>query len=72
MNDVTRLRLIGERAAAEVQTGMFVGLGTGSTAAAMLEALAVRVNDGLQITGVATSESTTCTLRPSRHPTGGT
>jgi ribose 5-phosphate isomerase A len=61
MDDATRLRRIGERAAAEIEHGMLVGLGTGSTAAAMLEALAVRVNDGLQVTGVATSESTRAT-----------
>jgi ribose 5-phosphate isomerase A len=58
MDDAARLRRIGERAAAEVESGMRVGLGTGSTARAMLEALAARVTDGLQVTGVATSEST--------------
>ena len=58
MDDSKRLRLIGVRAAAEVKHGDFVGLGTGSTAAAMLEALAARVAEGLDVTGVATSEST--------------
>ncbi len=58
MDDATRLRLIGERAANEIPDGAYVGLGTGSTAAAMLEALAVRVTNGLQVTGVATSEAT--------------
>ena len=58
MDDASRLRLIGERAAEEIPDGAFVGLGTGSTAMAMLEALAERVRDGLQVTGVATSEST--------------
>lgn len=58
MDDATRLQRIGERAAAEIPDGAYVGLGTGSTAAAMLEALAVRMRDGLQVTGVATSEAT--------------
>jgi len=58
MDDATRLRRIGERAAAEVPDGAFVGLGTGSTADAMLAALAARVRDGLRMTGVATSKGT--------------
>lgn len=58
MDDQTRMRLIGERAAAEISDGDFVGLGTGSTAAAMIDALATRVSEGLSVTGVATSEAT--------------
>lgn len=59
MDSAERLRRIGERAAAEVKDGMLVGLGTGSTAEAMLHALGARVAAGLRITGVTTSQRTT-------------
>lgn len=59
MDSGERLRRIGERAAAEVQAGMTVGLGTGSTAEAMIHALGARVDSGLQMTGIATSDRTT-------------
>ncbi len=59
MDSAQRLRLIGERAAAEVPDGAYIGLGTGSTADAMLVALAARIRDGLRVTGVATSDRTT-------------
>lgn len=58
MDDAQRLAAIGERAAAEIPDGAMVGLGTGSTANAMLAALGERVRDGLIVTGVATSEQT--------------
>jgi ribose 5-phosphate isomerase A len=46
-------------AATLVQSGMVVGLGTGTTAAFLLEALAARIQDGrLRITGVPTSHRT--------------
>jgi len=48
-------RLSGEAAAALVENGMTVGLGTGSTAAWFVRALAAR---GLDVRGVATSEAT--------------
>ncbi|APH54111.1 Ribose 5-phosphate isomerase [Granulibacter bethesdensis] len=48
-------RLAGEEAAALVQDGMVVGLGTGSTAACMVDALIRRVAQGLKIVGVPTS-----------------
>jgi len=54
-------REAGERAVAdEVRSGMRVGLGSGSTAMLMLEALAARVADGRLggIAGVPTSEAT--------------
>jgi ribose 5-phosphate isomerase A len=54
-------RAAGERAVAdEVRPGMRVGLGSGSTAMLMLEALAARIADGRLdgIVGVPTSEST--------------
>lgn len=40
-----------------VNSGMLVGLGTGSTAAIMIELLAERVRGGLAVRGVPTSES---------------
>ncbi len=48
-------RAVGEAAAARVEDGMTVGLGTGSTAAFFVEALARR---GLDLRCVATSEAT--------------
>ncbi|MDR4500565.1 MAG: ribose-5-phosphate isomerase RpiA [Nitrospirales bacterium] len=52
-----------KRAAAEkslefIQDGNIVGLGTGTTVRYLLEALAVRVKEGLRIQGVPTSRST--------------
>jgi len=46
------------RALEHVEDGMVVGLGTGSTAALMVEALAERVRAGLRVTGVPTSAAT--------------
>ncbi len=52
-------RLAGEAAAELIEAGMVVGLGTGSTATYMIQALARRIQAGLQITGaVPTSEAT--------------
>lgn len=61
MNDAERNAL--KRAAAEaavelVQDGMVVGLGTGSTAAFAVEALARRHRQGLRFVGIPTSEKT--------------
>jgi ribose 5-phosphate isomerase A len=47
-----------ELAVAEVQAGMLVGLGTGSTAAHAIRSLGARVAAGLQIEAVATSLAT--------------
>jgi ribose 5-phosphate isomerase A len=52
-----------KQAAAEVavglvESGMIVGLGTGSTAKLAVEALGKRVKDGLHIVGIPTSEHT--------------
>jgi ribosomal protein uS11 len=55
MNAEDQKRAAGEAAAALVQPGMVVGLGTGSTAAGFVRALAARK---LDIVGVATSRST--------------
>lgn len=45
-------------AVAEIPDDAVVGLGTGSTAQLMLEALAERMRQGLRVTGVPTSERT--------------
>lgn len=58
LDDVQRLRALGEHAAQLVEDDMLVGLGTGSTAAAMVNAIGQRVRDGLRLTGVPTSSAT--------------
>jgi ribose 5-phosphate isomerase A len=55
--------LAARRAAEEVRDGMVVGLGTGSTAALFLQALAERMRQGLRVVGVATSEATATQAR---------
>ena len=47
-----------ETAVKLVESGMIVGLGTGSTAALAVDALGRRVKDGLRIVGIPTSEYT--------------
>ena len=47
-----------EAAVGMVESGMIVGLGTGSTAKLAVEALGARVRDGLQVVGIPTSEYT--------------
>jgi ribose 5-phosphate isomerase A len=52
-------RAVGEAAAALIEDGMLVGLGSGSTASLMVRALGRRVREqGLRITGVPTSVDT--------------
>ena len=51
----TAKRRAGESAAREVEDGMVVGLGTGSTAAAAIRQLGRRVDAGLDIEGIPTS-----------------
>jgi ribose 5-phosphate isomerase A len=51
------------RAIEEVEDGMVLGLGTGSTAAFVVEGLAARVRAGLHITGIPTSERTAAQAR---------
>lgn len=46
------------RALEEVEDGMLLGLGTGSTAAYFIDALGERVRGGLQVAAVATSKAT--------------
>ncbi|MGN6269701.1 MAG: ribose-5-phosphate isomerase RpiA [Sphingomonas sp.] len=48
-------RLAAEAAVAEIEDGMLVGLGSGSTAAFAIAAIGKRVSDGLAIDAVATS-----------------
>ena len=49
-------RQVGEEAASLVEDGMVVGLGTGSTAAFVIEALGRRWSEGLRFIGIPTSE----------------
>lgn len=58
METADRLRLLGDAVAHRVMDDMLVGLGTGSTANAMIDALGARVANGLRFTGVATSRVT--------------
>ena len=55
--------LAAARAMPEVRDGMLVGLGTGSTAAYAVRAIAARVRDGLRITATATSTATEALAR---------
>ena len=56
-------RAAAQRAIEEVEDGMVIGLGTGSTAAFVVEGLAARVAEGLQVVGVPTSERTAAQAR---------
>jgi ribose 5-phosphate isomerase A len=51
-------RTAAEAAATLVEDGMLVGLGSGSTAALVVEAIGRRVAEGLRLVGVATSQKT--------------
>jgi ribose 5-phosphate isomerase A len=55
VSDADRLRHLADQAAALVEDGMALGLGSGSTAEAFVAALGRRVREGLRVTGVATS-----------------
>ncbi len=56
-------RQVAEAAAAEVADGMVLGLGSGSTAELVIEALARRTAAGLRIAGVPTSERSAALAR---------
>ncbi|MDQ3167392.1 MAG: ribose-5-phosphate isomerase RpiA [Chloroflexota bacterium] len=58
MADPSRLDQLGEVAAARIEDGMTVGLGSGATAEAFIRALGRRVATGLSVVGVATSVRT--------------
>ena len=60
-----------ERAAALVEDGMIVGLGSGSTAALAVRALGKRVAEGLKIIGIPTSEKTAALARELGIPLSG-
>jgi ribose 5-phosphate isomerase A len=57
MNEALK-RAAAERAVGEIQDGMVVGLGTGTTAEIAVELLGARVAQGLKVRGVPTSERT--------------
>src|SRR2546430_14454665 len=66
MSDMARdelKRAAARRAIEEVEDGMVVGLGTGSTAAFVVEGLALRVAKGLRVVGIPTSERTAAQAR---------
>jgi ribose 5-phosphate isomerase A len=58
MNDAERLDRLATEAAAMIDDGMVLGLGSGSTAEAFMAALGRRIESGLRVTGVATSHRT--------------
>lgn len=59
-----------EAAVADVEDGMILGLGTGSTAAIAVDLLGARVREGLRIIGVPTSERTAAQARGLGIPLG--
>src|SRR5258708_4845320 len=56
-------RAAAQRAVEFVESGMIVGLGTGSTAAFVVEQLASRVAEGLAVIAIPTSENTAAHAR---------
>lgn len=68
MNDARRLRLLATDAAALVENGMNIGLGSGSTAEAFVHALGTRVREGLEVAGVPTSHRTETLARSLNIP----
>jgi ribose 5-phosphate isomerase A len=56
-------RAAARRAIEEVEDGMVLGLGTGSTAAFVVEGLAARVAAGLRVVGIPSSERTAAQAR---------
>ncbi len=63
MDQDTTKRQAAEAAVAEIEDGMVLGLGTGSTAAMAVEALGIRVREGLRVVGIPTSERTAAQAR---------
>jgi ribose 5-phosphate isomerase A len=63
-------RAAGEAAATLIEDGMVVGLGTGSTAKFAVEAIGARVQAGLKILGIPTSEQTAAQARSLGIPLG--
>lgn len=60
-----------DAAVTEVEDGMVVGLGTGSTAALAVAVLGARVKQGLRIVGIPTSERTAAQARSVGIPLAG-
>ncbi len=60
---MTAKRKAAEAAVAEIESGMLVGLGTGSTAAFAISALGRRIREGLRVTAVGTSLATEAAAR---------
>lgn len=56
VDDAERHEIVARAAADEIEAGMMVGLGSGSTAEAFIRELGRRVQGGLGIRGVATSD----------------
>src|SRR5436309_15176953 len=56
-------RAAAQRAVEFVESGMIIGLGTGSTAAFVVEQLASRVARGLAVIAIPTSENTAALAR---------
>jgi len=56
-------RIAAEEAVAAVEDGMVLGLGTGSTAALAVEAIGRRVQAGLKVVAIPTSEATAAQSR---------
>lgn len=56
-------RAAASRAAAQIESGMVVGLGSGSTSRLAVEAIGQRVREGLKIIGIPTSEQTAAQAR---------
>jgi ribose 5-phosphate isomerase A len=65
---VARQRAAAEHAVTFVEDGMIVGLGTGSTAAFAIAALAVRVRGGLRIRAIPTSRTSATMARAGGIP----
>jgi len=65
---VAAQRAAGEHAATFVEDGMIVGLGTGSTAAFAIAALAARVARGLRIRAIPTSKASAAQARAGGIP----
>jgi len=61
-------RAAAEAAVAEVESGMLIGLGTGSTAAFAITALGRRIAQGLRVSAVATSLATEVSARAAGIP----
>ena len=58
METAERLDRLATAVAADLPNGLLVGLGSGSTAEAVVRAISARVADGFAITGVPTSADT--------------